>query len=73
MICSKQGARRARPRTACAIQTMKKQKTKKKLNKVAAEQQDLAAKFIAESKKEALELAPHAPLEIERQAEFHKD
>lgn len=52
---------------------MKKQKTKKKLNKVATEQQDLAAKFIAESKKEALELTPHAPLEIERQAEFHKD
>src|SRR4051812_36833012 len=41
--------------------TMKKQKTKKKLSKVEKEQQELAAKFIAESKKEVLELVPQTP------------
>ncbi len=55
--------------------TMKKQKSKKKSSKVEIEQQELAAKFIAESKKEVLELAPQTstPLGIEREAQFHKD
>jgi hypothetical protein len=51
---------------------MKKQKSKKKLSKVHAKQPDVAEKFIAESKEEALELAPQIPLGIEHQAEFNE-
>ena len=54
---------------------MKKQKIKKKINKVQPEQRE-KARFIAESDRDSLELAPQAPLGTENQPEltgFHKD
>ena len=49
---------------------MKKQKTKKKINKVDTHQRDVREKFIAHSNKESLDLAPQMPLGIESQPEF---
>ena len=49
---------------------MKKQKTKKKINKVDTRQRDVREKFIPHSNTESLDLAPQTPLGIESQSEF---
>ena len=52
------------------MKTMKKHKSKKKLNKVQRQPRAAKAPVIAASETEILELAPQPPLEIESEAQL---